>query len=235
MLRALARGSRDARRRGRVAERTVCGHRASGSADGVPCACGRVREPEMYVVKRILYTVSAQDWFSQFILSYAEARRDPERHFERETVKTLPDTLSRLNSDCDSPRGGARGPCGPVAYLVTRQDAPRACHTWYECCILSTTPPRAHVQLQGSLQQTAGTAAQAGVWSRLESPREERSVRSIDCLPSRPASSGSAEAEQGHEVAGLGLGLGRRRKRPRPRLSCSVHGKREEREQHCGG
>ena len=70
------------------------------------------------------YTVSAQDWFSQFILSYAEARRDPERHFERETVKTLPDTLSRLNSDCDSPRGGARGPwSGRVSRHTSRRAA----------------------------------------------------------------------------------------------------------------
>lgn len=172
-------------------------------------------------------------WFSQK-KSYAEARRDPERHFESETVKHcrthFRDSTRRL-----------RDAAGRVAWTVVAYALSSHVKTRRVPAIHGTSaafcphPPRAYVQLQGSLQQTAGTAAQAGVWSRLESPREERSVRSIDCLPPRPASSGSAEAEQGHEVAGLGLGLGRRRKRPRPRLSCSVHGKREEREQHCGG
>ena len=91
----------------------------------VPTVCpARVAVCENRDVCCKAYTVSAQDWFSQFILSYAEARRDPERHFERETVKTLPDTLSRLNSDCDSPRGGARGPwSGRVSRHTSRRAA----------------------------------------------------------------------------------------------------------------
>lgn len=192
MLRALARGSRDARRASRLGAAPCAGcsavwpaasacavHAASAHGGWPRCGeavtrhgvsrgvcCGRVARVvachSHWTLPVCEMCIRGGSWFSQK-KSYAEARRDPERHFERETVKHcrthFRDSTRRLR------RGGARRvDRGRVRFIVTRQDAPRACHTWYECCILSTSP-EGTCSAPGLLLPTADRGDRSAGWS----------------------------------------------------------------------